>query len=1213
MSKRKHICLLGIVRSCLLLALFVMLPCKLSAQRFFNLTAEQVRIDSVLPQFTYSIALEGNYADSVYTVRILYPEFVSMSTSTWKKYQAITSDKLPAMPTVEQRIVVERKHGKLEVMFVPLVMRDGKPQILASFMLDIQSAPAKRALRKANLQKAARNKDRYAEHSVLATGKWAKIRVPATGVYQLTDALIKQAGFTDLNRVKVYGYGGALQNEQLVAEELIATDDLKEVAVCNIGGRRLFYAQGPVTWTGNQLTDVINSSGQRSTVNIPNVRVRNYFSDYGYYFLTEGEGSPLTADSATFTNAFYPSQEDRNTLYEDDSYAWYHGGRKLFDANAISPGSNRQYNIAAKGNVGNGRMIVVLSSNAAGSAQVSLNGTSVGTIRIAAPESYDKGCLSSKYFEVNNLEPANVVTITNTGSADIRLDYIQITSNAYAAAPRLSTGSFPVPDFVHNITNQDLHGDGATDMVIIIPTSQKLLKQAERLKAFHEEHDGMRVRIVPADELFNEFSSGTPDGNAYRRYLKMLYDRAEKDTDLPKYLLLFGDCAWDNRMNSNSWKGFSTDDFLLTFESENSFNEVYCYLDDGWFCLLDDGEGINPQSSDKLDVAVGRFPVRNEEEAKVMVDKTIDYAKNENAGNWQNVLMFMGDDGNGNMHMRDVNDAANDVASRYPGYHIKKVMWDAYTRETNSTGNTYPEVTKLIKQQQATGALIMDYAGHGSPNSISHERVLELGDFQNFQNTNLPLWITASCDIMPFDGSTASIGEEALLNKKGGAVAFFGTTRTVYASYNKVINMAFLKHVLSHANGKPITIGEAQRVTKNELITSGKDRTTNKLQYSLLGDPALALNLPTLQVVIDEINGKAPSGSDQQQLKAGSTVNVRGHIEQQGSKASHFNGILYTTVRDSEEEIICKRNDPEMDKTDPPTPAFVYNDRTKILFNGSDSVRNGEFSFVFAVPMDINYSDLSGMMNMYAVSNDHQERAHGANSDFIIGGSATMTNDSIGPSIYCYLNTPSFTNGDRVNSTPYFVAQISDKDGINASGAGIGHDMELIIDGDMTKTYILNSNFNFDFGSYTDGTTWYNIPELTEGQHHLKFRAWDILNNSSTAELTFNVVKGLEPQLFSVSCTNNPASTTTTFIINHDRTGSYMDVEIEVFDVSGRLLWKHAEGGVSTGAAYTVNWDLTIDGGRRLQTGVYVYRARISTDNSPKVSKAKKLIILDNK
>ena len=170
--------------------------------------------------------------------------------------------------------------------------------------------------------------------------------------------------------------------------------------------------------------------------------------------------------------------------------------------------------------------------------------------------------------------------------------------------------------------------------------------------------------------------------------------------------------------------------------------------------------------------------------------------------------------------------------------------------------------------------------------------------------------------------------------------------------------------------------------------------------------------------------------------------------------------------------------------------------------------------------------------------------------------------------------------------------------------------MEDVNDGDMSKTYILNDNFEYDFGSYTSGTTHYAIPELPAGQHKLRFRAWDILNNSSTAELTFNVVKGLEPTLYSVSCTENPASTTTTFIVNHDYTGSNLDVDIDIFDISGRHLWTYSDTGVASTGTYTTDWNLTIDGGERLQTGVYLYRVRISADGSSKVSKAKKLIII---
>lgn len=361
-------------------------------------------------------------------------------------------------------------------------------------------------------------------------------------------------------------------------------------------------------------------------------------------------------------------------------------------------------------------------------------------------------------------------------------------------------------------------------MVIIIPTSQKLKAQAERLKAFHQQHDALSVRIVPADELFNEFSSGTPDANAYRRYLKMLYDRAGDNPSLmPKYLLLFGDCAWDNRMNSSAWTNFSTDDFLLCYESENSFSSTDCYVNDGFFCSLDDEEGGNPAGSDKHDIAVGRFPVRTAEEAKVLVDKTITYAENKNAGSWQNVVMFMGDDGNNNLHMRDANEAAVMVERLNPGLVVKRVMWDAFAEVVTSTGNTYPEATSIIKRQQANGALVMDYCGHGAQGQISHEGVLHLSDFKSFTNTNLPLWITASCDIAPFDSQTENIGEQAVLNPKGGAIAFYGTTRTVYTDRNKRINKAFLRALFTRVNDNYVSLGEAQRIAKNSLLSDGAD------------------------------------------------------------------------------------------------------------------------------------------------------------------------------------------------------------------------------------------------------------------------------------------------------------------------------------------------------------------------------------------------------
>lgn len=1164
-------------------------------QRFFNLTREQVKIDSILPHFGYGFALGEQFEDSTYSASILYPEFIDMSPTDIANYLKISGEPLPEMPEIEQSVMTSRGKGTFTVRFLPLVFREGRYQILVSFMLKIE-AKAKKKARKSP-QKAG-STSRYAENSVLATGKWAKIRVSESGIHQLTDEIVSKGGFSNISKVKIYGYGGNLQPEVLTKDYLRQTDDLQEVAQCIVDGKRLFYAKGPVSWTSADAT----------------IRTRNPYSDYGYYFLTESDDEPKTVSQDDFLKTNYPMADDYHVLHEIDNYAWIEGGRNLYENTPINQGASKKYAIASPVTGQNGNLSVTVSAGVSSTVSVACNGKELGNINIAVSSiNYEKGHATNRVFQVSDLAASNEVTITTTSGGPVRLDFISLALSEPKATPSLQSSSFPVPEYVYNITNQNLHAHEATDMVIIIPTTQKLLAQAERLAQFHRDRDGLRVRIVPADEIYNEFSSGTPDATAYKRYLKMLYDRAESEADQPRFLLLFGDCTWDNRMNTSDFRHTSPDDYLLCFESENSFSETYCYVSDEFFCMLDDNETLTTgtfpyeRPAGLADMAVGRFPVVSEANAKTMVDKVIAYASNQNAGIWQNTLVFMGDDGNNNTHMRDVNDAANDIAARHPGFIVKKVMWDAYTRETSSTGNTYPEVTKLVKQYQQQGALIMDYAGHGRADQISHESVLKLSDFEQFTNQNLPLWITASCDIMPFDGLTPTIGETAVLSSKGGSIAFYGTARTVFVTQNKIMNMSFLKYVLAvDENGKPNTLGEAQMLAKNEMISQGKDKTVNMLQYQLLGDPALALNVPTGNVVIDEINGIDIKNNPENlpQLKAGSIAKIKGHVE----NGSDFNGTMSAVVRDNEETIVCKLNN--TDKDGGSQTVFSYKDRTKTLYNGSDSIRNGQFEFEFAVPKDINYADETGLINIYAVNNNRSKTAHGASDRFIVGGTETAGNDSIGPSIYCYLNSPSFSNGGDTNTTPYFVAQVSDQDGINASGNGIGHDLELIIDGDMAKTFILNDNFRFDFGSYTTGTTFYQIPELAPGPHTLLFRAWDVLNNSSTAQLSFNVVTGLSPTLFNVSCTQNPARSATTFIISHDRAGSQMEVELDIFDTSGRQLWHHEESGVSTDSTYTLTWDLTVDGGQRLQTGVYLYRVSVSSEGSKKVSNAKKLIVI---
>uniref|UniRef100_UPI003FF0467E type IX secretion system sortase PorU n=1 Tax=Prevotella sp. TaxID=59823 RepID=UPI003FF0467E len=859
----------------MLLACLLMLVAPAQAQRFFNLTSSEVRVDSVLPRFVYSIPLTGAYRDSVYTVSLKYGEYIDMTASDIANYNRLSGAVPPEQVFPQQRVTECRKQGVLQIDFSPVVFRNNRHQLLVSFMLQVDARPLKRSERSSRGSLLAKGKvsaftssdalrsasSLYASHSVLASGRWAKIRVSETGFHQLTEQVVRQAGFSDISKVKIYGYGGNLQNEALLASELQATDDLQEVPQCIVGGKHYFYAEGPVSWKSETALQ----------------RIRNPYSDYGYYFITQTDGEPLVQDSATFVSSHYPQPYDYHSLYESDGYSYYHGGRNLFDAEELKVGDEKKVVITNTTGSAEGKLSVALTTATDSKAQILKNGKVLGEITLSLKNdnptediAYLKATEKVATYPISDFQDKDTISIKVLSGASIRLDYISVTwaepgSCAFTAANLAAGGKIPAAQYVYGITNQNHHADGAADMIIIIPTSQKLLKQAQRLKKFHEQHDGLRVTIVPADELYNEFSSGTPDANAYRRYLRMLSDKAQSEADMPKYLLLFGDCVWDNRMLTSGCRTLNPDDYLLCFESENSFSAVSCFVSDSWFGMLGEGAGLYP-NRELQDVAVGRFPVTYAEEAQVLVDKTISYAQNANVGAWQNTLMFMGDDGNGNLHMQDADDVANDVLTTYPAYLVKKVMWDAYTRETSSSGNTYPEATQIIKQQQAAGALIMDYAGHGDPTQMSHESVLKLTDFADFRNTNLPLWVTASCDIMPFDGLEANIGEYALLNDKGGAVAFYGTTRTVYAQYNRHINRAFIHRVLSLVDGKPITIGEAHRLAQNDLVsgngpTSGSDVTVNHLHYSLLGAPALALNLPMLQIVVDSINGVPVAGA----------------------------------------------------------------------------------------------------------------------------------------------------------------------------------------------------------------------------------------------------------------------------------------------------------------------------------------------------------------
>ena len=1244
----------------------VLLLCTAAVKaQFHTVDWSTVRGDSLLPLCTQVVELPSDYAAYSYSARIEYPEFQRMSDADVARYSmAEKYGALSEMPHVECHVGVQAKQAQLDVAFLPVVMRDGKYYRINSYKLVVDKQPVQRPQRA-----AASPAERYAASSVLSTGKWVRIAVEENGVHRITDSELKKMGFATPSKVRLYGYGGHILPETGLAS---LPDDLVEVPLWRENGYVLFYANGTIKWEYSDgryvhsqnvystygcyfLTECEEVPMEFAKVTLQPTTASVYIS-YNDYTLYEKEKKSLCSygrklvDNDAFSStasraknyafaidgamdspavvdlSFATSGENASkvvVLYGDFNSTFEAGSLTVGRAVSGEVGKMAEGKFSIPGGVA-GKSTFYLVHNTNDNSLVGyldylrlnyhrklvLRGANTlfrGDMTDDGNARFDiAGCnANTRVWDVSSPSAIKELTGELSGTTYSVVAPADVNSNIVAVNVK---GAFPSVKVLGEVPNQNLHAIGQADMVIIVPSNGKFLPAAERLADAHRSMDGLAVEVVTAQQVYNEFSSGTPDVTAYRRLMKMLYDRAEDETDAPKYLLLFGDGWYDNRLIT--FQGRKQDDYLLCYESQNSVDAIYSYVLEDYMGYLDDGEGSD-HLRDKVDLGIGRIPAQSVADANAVVDKIVAYMQNKDAGEWQNRVLLLADDGDDSMpnqHMKDADAVAAVFEQQYPSYIVNRIYWDDYPIEVSATGKRYPAVTKDIYNALAKGALMVNYSGHGSSNLLSHEMVWKASDMAAVKSPRMPLWVTASCDIGPFDMGDNSVAESAMMNANGGAIGLFTTTRTVLQSYNSVINKEFSKQLMQPVStGEIIAVGDAVRTAKNNVIALGSDRTVNKLQYVLLGDPALRLKYPKYRVVVDRMNGV--DASNTVQVSAGSLLRVEGRVVTAGGElASDFTGVLYSTLFDSAVEVNTRDNTG--------LGSYSYTAYNKTLFSGNDSVYNGRFAINMPIPLDISYSNDYGMLNLYAVDTAFVSSAQGYFVNFTVGGTASdFVNDSVGPEIRLYLNSPSFVDGDDVNATPTLMVELYDENGINTMGTGIGHDITAIVDNDPRHTYNLNSAFVPVVGDYTRGTINMPLNRLEAGEHTLTLRAWDLYNNSSLARITFNVDPALAPGFVELKVNPTPVipGSQATFTLVHDRPQSEMDVRIDVFNVQGQMVWTNTERAVCDGNTYSCSWNGTSQSGQPLSTGVYIVRAYMTEGGVTSSVKTGKFVVLNNK
>ena len=1093
----------------------------------------------------------------------------------------------------------------------------------------------------------------YADRSVLASGSWVKISVPSSGVCRMSFDELRAAGINP-SELRVFGYGGAQLNQDFSKTKI---DDLPQVPVYVGSDFVLFYVQGPISWTYTDgrykhtkntysnlgyyfLTDNVGTKKALPVTDAATgtVEVYTYWNQQVHELDSlnlvdrsgvEGAGREFYGEQFTSgkKRAFTFSTPNadpsaQSTVYAD--MAAYATTASTFSVNLngssrsvqiSAPVSSDHYTFGVQGSTSvstaakaNQQQVQVTFSNTTASGALGwLNYIEIATpcsLRMSGDymtiyaEAQSSSSAASRYHMTNanantqvwDITDLSAITRCNTALSGTDLTWNEVPQQQggirrYIAVNTQGT-NFVQASVVGTVANQNLHNLRNIDYVIICPEGYEA--ESRRLAQAHEAKQSITWAVVTDKQVYNEFSSGTPDATAYRWLMKMLYDRANNgDGKEPRWLLLMGHGSFDNR---NLLPNSGTK-LLLTYQAQNSLNEVKAYASDDYFGWLDDNEGLYDLTA-KMDIGVGRLPVETVEEAGTTVDKLIGYMRNDLPGKWKNQLVYLADDGDSGQHTQTAEGSAEGVRKANPDFVVHKIYLDAYPQEVNASGESYPLAKNRVMNLIKSGVFFFDYSGHGGYNAITSESILALRDIEKMNNAHLGFWAFITCNFGHFDSGQRCAAETALMNPNGGAVGVLSATRTVYASPNTALNRAFTNALFKHSDTfhYEATLGEALAAAKNTLGVSDDG---NKMAYVLIGDPAMRLNFPTDYWV------KTTTQIDT--LNALSVQQVEGQIIDEDSMlVSDFNGKLDVTVYDKMQIIATRDNDDTSGE-----PAIkTYNDYPNIIFTGSTTVKDGLFAYTFMVPKDIRYNYGKGRIVYYAHDDEHNEDAIGHFEQFILGGTGSIVAvDTVGPQMTIYLNSPAFVNGQTTYATPRFFADLYDENGINTAGAGIGHDLMLVIDDDPKQTYSINEYFTAANASYRQGQVSYLMEALPNGPHTLSFRAWDLMNNSTTKSLNFIVDADSDPSIYSVMTYPNPVQQAgiMNLVVLYDQPDELLTTELYVYNLNGQILWTRTQNNPDR-----IQLNLAE---MNLQPGVYVYSVKIKSATSKYSTCSGKIIV----
>lgn len=415
-----------------------------------------------------------------------------------------------------------------------------------------------------------------------------------------------------------------------------------------------------------------------------------------------------------------------------------------------------------------------------------------------------------------------------------------------------------------------------------------------------------------------------------------------------------------------------------------------------------------------------------------------------------------------------------------------------------------------------------------------------LGTFDSMTagNKELGFIYYGGCDLSKIDMGESGSGDSGVTRTKNGFIGILASTRTAMSNHNESLGNNLLNSMFFGRDDKWLK----STPTIGEVLSRAKENTTNNSEVSFVyvGDPALRVPVALTSVRIDDIDGS---------YRSGEVVTVSGTVtDRTGEALTDYNGFVTVTLMEPARMVVTPQ---PTNPKDIKMPDYEINDLPILAVKGF--VKDGRFSVKLPLPESVDAylsdADTRVKMPVYVGTWDNMKKLGGTGT----GEFAMALYNATEPDDAEKDETAPVLTLSYDNMLGVLTAEASD-DVAMLPGIGAGTGMKLTVDGtDISLPHEYSAD---DAVSQFSG--YVNVAYLSNGKHTAVLSATDLCGNTSQKILEFTVAEPAALKLYAETEIAPGEITLSLRGIN-----ASMTYELYIADINGNLVSTQQVNGTS--------------------------------------------------